>query len=92
MNTEPEYTADDFPTIMHKPILEQGENAGCLSCLSVFPVSDITNWFSDFDDDDEDSLTATCPFCCQDLVVPEREGIKLDEAYLRAITVAMFAD
>jgi len=41
-----EFKRSDFPNSKHEKILKQGKNCACLSCLSVFPVVEITDWLN----------------------------------------------
>lgn len=75
-------TSADFPNSAHEKILKQGENCGCLSCLSVFPVAEITDWMKEHN---SDQRTAWCPKCHVDNVIPEIEGIMLNKEILQSI-------
>lgn len=77
-----EFKISDFPDSKHERILKQGNNCGCLSCLSVYPVSEITMWINE---DESDNRTAWCPKCRVDQVIPEIDGISFDKETLKVL-------
>lgn len=77
-----EFKRSDFPNSKHEKILKQGVNCACLSCLSVFPVVEITEWLNETE---SDNRTAWCPKCYVDNVIPEIGGITFDNETLKTL-------
>jgi hypothetical protein len=77
-----EFKRSDFPNSKHEKILKQGKNCACLSCLSVFPVVEITDWLNE---GGPDNRTAWCPKCYVDNVIPEIDGITFDNETLKVL-------
>ncbi|MGB1200755.1 MAG: hypothetical protein ACPG5R_04265 [Cognaticolwellia aestuarii] len=82
MNNIQEINSDDFKTMGHESIVKQGVNCGCISCKTVFPVSEIKHWMKEAYVEER---TAWCPYCNVDTVVPELEGVTLTKEVLQEI-------
>ncbi len=74
------FKSSDFPSIGHESIIRQNKNCGCLNCLSVYPVSEITMWMKETYFKER---TAWCPRCKVDNVIPEIDGISFDKETLK---------
>ena len=59
---------------------QMGESqlCGCYQCLKVFPTEEIEEW-TDY------GKTALCPKCGCDCLIPQSQGIPLDDAGLGAV-------
>jgi hypothetical protein len=77
-----EFKDSDFPSIGHEIIIRQNKNCGCLNCLSVYPVSEITTWMKETYFEER---TAWCPKCGIDNVIPEIDGISFDKETLKLL-------
>jgi hypothetical protein len=56
-------------TIRHRPLVEASERCGCFYCCSIFPATEIKDWV---DGEDLDTgVTALCPRCGIDSVLPQ---------------------
>ncbi len=58
--------------------LRQSQRAGCFYCLAVFDAKEVKEWIPDKTD-----MTALCPRCGIDSVIPENAGFPLTEEFLR---------
>jgi len=76
------YQRLDFPYTDQKQDLKRWVTCGCLDCLSVYKVSDITWWL---DERGFFRRTAVCPKCRVDRVVPATRGLILNKEILRSI-------
>lgn len=55
---------------------------GCFRCLETFEASEVTEWVPERNGSD---MTAACPRCGTDSVLPAREGARIDMGILRAM-------
>jgi hypothetical protein len=77
----------------NRPLLEKSNMAGCFYCRSTFPTSDIEDWVdgNQLDTGDtQDGLTALCPRCGIDAVLPDAEPIKLTNDLLAEMNAHFF--
>ena len=66
----------------------QGDReCGCFHCLRTFKASAVTDWAPESDGGE---VTALCPFCGIDSVLPAREGHSIDAVMLKAMRVYWF--
>lgn len=59
----------------HRAAVERSELCGCFYCRSVFPPNEITEWIGGANDNLDDGVTALCPRCGIDSVLPSGAGI-----------------
>jgi hypothetical protein len=70
----------------HRDFLARSETAGCFYCLAIFNPSEIREWVDGaFVDtgDPADGVTALCPRCGIDSVLPSAAPLALTPALLR---------
>lgn len=67
----------------HRDLLVGAPRAGCFHCGAIFAPSDIVEWI-------DGDLTALCPRCGIDAVLPETTPIALDAAVLEAMRLCWF--
>lgn len=68
----------------NKDWVQRSGSAGCVFCMSVFTISDITKW-------KDDGKTALCPHCQSDTVIPDRTCLPIkDKDFLREMRVFWF--
>ena len=72
---------------LHRPLMERSQRAGCFYCLAEFAPSTITEWVDAPEDASDDEalsvgVTALCPRCGIDSVLPSAAPIKWDESLL----------
>lgn len=60
---------------------------GCFHCLRTFEASAVANWVPQADGVE---VTALCPFCDIDSVLPARDGTEVDADMLRAMHAYWF--
>ena len=61
----------------HKELLMKENIWGCFYCLSIFSPKFITDWI-----EDENDLTAICPYCCIDSIIPKHSDYELNKKLL----------
>jgi hypothetical protein len=62
----------------HRALLAKSDRAGCFYCEAVFAPSEIEDWVDVPDGaGEEDGVTALCPRCGIDAVLPSAAPIKL---------------
>ena len=69
----------------HRELLARSERAGCFYCQRFFSPSEITEWVDGHQvetGDTADGVTALCPHCGIDAVLPSSAPIPLDAATL----------
>ena len=69
----------------HRDILAHSERAGCFYCQTFFPPAEIMDWADGPQVDTGDTangITALCPRCGIDAVLPSAAPIALDETVL----------
>ena len=69
----------------HRELLERSERAGCFYCGEVFDPTEITDWIDGRQVETgslDDGVTALCPRCGIDAVLPSAAPIKLDSDLL----------
>jgi len=57
-------------SMKNKKFIENSKDCGCYSCLALFPATEINEWT-------DSGLTALCPKCKVDSVLPEVEGLEI---------------
>lgn len=58
----------------HKKLLMKDDICGCFYCLSIFSPKFINDWI-----EDDNDLTAICPYCGIDSVIPKDPNYELKE-------------
>src|SRR5690348_16373657 len=69
----------------HREILARSEEAGCFYCGAMFSPAEITDWIDGpqvSTGDTTDGVTALCPRCGIDAVLPSAEPIRLSPELL----------
>ena len=69
----------------NRELLAQSEGAGCFHCRAVFSPSEIKDWVDGRQDDTGDldeGVTALCPHCGIDAVLPSAAPIRLNQVLL----------
>ena len=68
----------------NKELLAKSESAGCFYCRTIFPASDIRKWVDGEPGSEKlhGGLTALCPRCGIDAVLPSAAPIELTEDLL----------
>lgn len=61
-------------TFQNRKLLKRYKNCTCLYCGASFPYTKVSNWVNDTEE-----LTAICPSCGIDSVVPTRVKNKVDD-------------
>ena len=62
----------------HKKLLMKEDICGCGYCVSIFNPKLITDWI-----EDENDLTAICPYCGIDSVIPKHFDYELNKELLK---------
>jgi hypothetical protein len=78
----------------HRNLLEQSERAGCFYCRRFFDPREIKDWIDGArleSGDLADGVTALCPRCGIDAVLPSAAPIKLDADLLAEMHRYWFA-
>lgn len=60
----------------------------CFYCLKVFSPSEIEEWCPELDEGEE--MTAICPYCGIDAILPESAGYPLTDEFLGAMRERWF--
>jgi hypothetical protein len=60
-------------SIRHRDRVERSVRCGCFYCLATFPPAEITDWVDlpEGEEDEECGVTALCPRCGIDAVLPD---------------------
>ena len=78
----------------HRLLLERSEHAGCFHCLAEFSPSTIGEWVDEPESVDDEELsvgvTALCPRCGIDSVLPSAAPIRWDETLLSEMQAFWF--
>ena len=72
----------------HRDLLIRSDRAGCFYCGAMFSPEEITDWIDDKQVDTgnlDDGMTALCPRCGIDAVLPSAAPIALSEGILTAM-------
>ena len=67
--------------------LAESLTCSCYYCLRTYSTDEIVDWI-----DDADGLTAICPHCDIDAVVPCNSGLDVSEEYLKEVHRVMFGN
>ena len=67
----------------NRSLLEKDKKCACYCCLKVFSPKEIVEWGAEVSDGD--GVTAICPYCDVDSVIPESSGFPLTEEFLKAM-------
>lgn len=66
--------------------LERSERAGCFYCVAIFSPTEIRDWIperaTDGSDDLDEGVTALCPHCGIDSVLPSNAPIEISAPVL----------
>ncbi len=71
----------------NRDLIEGTRHCGCFFCLETFEASAVTEWTPEPNGGD---VTALCPKCGVDSVLPAREGAKVDREILLAMRAYWF--
>jgi hypothetical protein len=77
----------------NRPLLELSDRAGCFHCLSLFDPNEITDWIDGSQvetGDTADGVTALCPRCGIDSVLPSTAPISLTKDLLSEMNAHWF--
>ena len=69
----------------HKKSLIKEDVCGCFYCLSIFSPKLITDWI-----EDENDLTAICPYCGIDSIIPKCYSYQLNKELLQEMREYFF--
>ena len=62
----------------HKELLMKEDVCGCFYCVSIFIPKLITDWI-----EDQNDLTAICPYCGIDSIIPNHSDYQLKKELLK---------
>ena len=65
-------------SFQNKRLVMRSKLCGCFYCGRVYPASEVESWSHDRED-----MTAICPYCLIDSVIPDASGFSLDAEFLR---------
>lgn len=85
MNADPRLLTAHKLCTRNREALGKSERAGCFYCLSTFAPSEIEEWL-------DKEVTALCPRCGIDSVLPETDTYPLDELFLRELQGFWFGE
>jgi hypothetical protein len=71
----------------NRDALRGAHPCGCFYCLKAFEAGAITEWIPEADGKE---VTALCPFCGIDSVLPARGGQAVDQEMLKAMQIYWF--
>lgn len=69
----------------HKELLIKEDICGCFYCVSIFNPKLITDWI-----EDENDLTAICPYCGIDSIIPNHSDYQLNKELLEEMRKHFF--
>ncbi|MEI0510176.1 cytoplasmic protein [Brachyspira intermedia] len=69
----------------HKELLIKEDICGCFYCVSIFSPKLITDWI-----EDENDLTAICPYCGIDSIIPNHSDYQLNKELLEEMRKHFF--
>jgi hypothetical protein len=72
----------------NRELLARSAKAGCFYCNTIFPSSEISTWIPEVDSRTRElgaGVTAACPYCAVDSVLPSAAPIQLDLQLLEAM-------
>lgn len=72
----------------NREILARSNKCGCFNCLRVFSPSKIEEWCPELNDGEE--VTAICPYCGIDAILPESAGYPLTREFMGAMQERWF--
>lgn len=67
----------------NRPSLTDNETCGCFFCLATFTANDIWEWW-------DKGMTAVCPHCEMDSVLPDSKEYPLTEEFLKKMQMYWF--
>lgn len=73
-------------SIGHRHLVAASRQCGCFYCCTIFPPTEITEWV---DGDEDAGVTALCPRCGIDAVLPD-PPIEVTLEFLRLMNSAWF--
>lgn len=77
----------------HRELLARSERAGCFYCRRLFDAAEVEEWVDGGQretGDTRDGVTALCPRCGIDAVLPSAAPIRLDADLLAAMHAHFF--
>lgn len=72
----------------NRQALEKDGKCGCFYCLKLFALSEIEEWCPEAEDGEE--VTAICPYCGIDAIIPESSGFPLTLKFLKIMNKRWF--
>jgi hypothetical protein len=72
-----EYEAVHKHSIRNRSAIERSERCGCFYCRAIFAPGEITEWVDGGEADLQLGVTALCPRCGIDSVLPSGAGIEI---------------
>lgn len=69
----------------HQELLMKEDICGCFYCVSIFNPKLITDWI-----EDDNDLTAICPYCGIDSIIPKHYGYQLNKELLEEMREYFF--
>ena len=72
----------------NRDVLEKNSKCGCFYCLKIFSPAEIEEWCPEQDEDEE--VTAICPYCGIDAILPESADYPLIDEFLGAMQERWF--
>lgn len=64
-------------SFQNEQVMNESTMCGCFFCCRVYPVAEVVNWRPD-----REGLTAICPYCWVDSVIPNASGWPLTDKFL----------
>ena len=65
-------------SFQNREVVKRSQMCGCFFCCKTFPASEVEDFCIDRED-----LTALCPYCAIDSVIPDASGWPVDAAFLK---------
>lgn len=69
----------------HKKLLMKENICGCFYCVSIFTPQFISDWI-----EDDNDLTAICPYCGIDSIIPKHYSYELNKELLQKMREYFF--
>lgn len=64
-------------SFQNERLVKESTMCGCFSCRRVYPATEVRAWCPD-----REGLTAICPYCAVDSVIPDASGWPLTAKFL----------
>ena len=72
-------------TFENKHFLEHTDKCGCFYCKKIFNPNEIQEWC-------DQQMTAICPYCGVDSIIPETDKIKITNELLEELNKKYFME